>query len=199
MARRKDHTREELRTLAIESGRNIIMEQGFGGFSARQVAKEIGYTIGTIYNIFESHHDFILHINAVTLDEWFEQTQKVIKAAKKDKIIALAKFYLDYSQKNNNLWLTLFEHHLPQGELAPDWYQEKMAKLFGLLEAEILPEVGGNVKKAETAARVLWSGIHGIAILANTGKLDVVGAAAPEKLAESLIKNYLAGLKTTIA
>jgi AcrR family transcriptional regulator len=198
MARRKDHTREELRALAIASGRNIIIEQGFDGFSARQVAKEIGYTIGTIYNIFESHHDFILHINAATLDEWYAQTQKVIKAAKNDKIMALAKFYLDYSQKNNNLWLTLFEHHLPKGELAPAWYQEKMTKLFGLIEAEILPEVGGDIKKAEMAARVLWSGIHGVAILSNTGKLDVVGAAAPEKLAESLIKNYLVGLKTII-
>ena len=42
---------------------------GLSGFSTRQIAKKIGYTLGTLYNIFESYDDIILHINAATLDE----------------------------------------------------------------------------------------------------------------------------------
>jgi hypothetical protein len=43
------------------------------------------------------------------------------------------------------------------------------------------------------AARALWGGVHGICVLALTGKLDVVGVQSVVGLAESLIKNYLAG------
>ena len=51
MARRNDHTRDELKEMAISAGQSIIIHEGFNKFSARKVARNIGYTVGTIYNI----------------------------------------------------------------------------------------------------------------------------------------------------
>lgn len=45
-------------------------EVGFAHFSAREVAKRIGYSIGTIYNVFGSYDAFILAINGRTLALW---------------------------------------------------------------------------------------------------------------------------------
>ena len=53
MARRNDNSRDELKEMSIAAGQEIILAEGFASFSARKVAKNIGYTIGTIYNIFE--------------------------------------------------------------------------------------------------------------------------------------------------
>ena len=197
MARRKDHTREQLKELAVAAGREQIIKQGFSKFSAREVAREIGYTIGTIYNVFGSYDDFILHINAETLDQWYTEMAEQVKRAKGDKPKALAKFYIEFSKENYNLWLTLFEHHMPEGAKLPDWYETKMLRLFGLVEQVILPEVGNNSKIAQQTAKVLWSGIHGIANLAHTGKLAIVGTESADKLAELLVENYMAGLKAT--
>ena len=72
MARRSDHTREELKELAIAAGQKVISDEGFCKFSARKVAKEMGYTVGTLYNIFGDYNDIVLHINFATLDDMRE-------------------------------------------------------------------------------------------------------------------------------
>ena len=57
MARRSDHSREELYELALEKAGEIAEKEGLRGLTARGVAREIGYTIGTLYNIFEDLDD----------------------------------------------------------------------------------------------------------------------------------------------
>ena len=54
MGRRSDHSREELRELILKAGETLMAEVGFADFSAREVAKRIGYSIGTIHNVFGS-------------------------------------------------------------------------------------------------------------------------------------------------
>ena len=68
MARRNDHTREELKDLIIEESWRIIEKHGFEGLTARRIAKNIGYAPGTIYNMFISMDDLYLQLNAKTLD-----------------------------------------------------------------------------------------------------------------------------------
>ncbi len=68
MARRSDHTREELKVLIIEESWNIIKKHGFEGLTARRIAKNTGYAPGTIYNLFSSMDDLYLELNAKTLD-----------------------------------------------------------------------------------------------------------------------------------
>lgn len=55
MGRRSDHSRDQLRTMIVEEGHRQIAEVGFAKFSAREVAKAIGYSIGTLYNVFGSY------------------------------------------------------------------------------------------------------------------------------------------------
>ena len=69
MARRSDHSREELHALALTAARRIVEAEGLRGLGARRVAREIGYTIGTIYNIFEDFDDLIDQMNSQTLDQ----------------------------------------------------------------------------------------------------------------------------------
>jgi hypothetical protein len=76
----------------------------------------------------------------------------------------------------------------------PEWYVPKMARFFTLVENILLPDMHNNRAKAKRAARVLWAGIHGICILALSGKLDLVGADSAEILAMSLVDNYMAGM-----
>ena len=62
MSRRNDHTREEIKEMAINIGSKIIEEDGFNNFSIRKVAKNLGYTVGTLYNVFENYNDLLFHI-----------------------------------------------------------------------------------------------------------------------------------------
>ena len=53
MARRTGLTRPEIQSSALAAGRKLIVKNGLKTFSMRQVASEIGYTVGTLYNVFK--------------------------------------------------------------------------------------------------------------------------------------------------
>lgn len=194
MARRSDYTREELKKMAISAGQKLITEEGFAEFSARKVARAIGYTIGTIYNIFTSHDDFILHINAVTLQDMAGFLEKKVKGSDEEAIKHLAYGYIEFAQNNYNRWSALFEHRLPNGEEVPAWYQQHIKKLFDMVE-QYFEEIISDKKQAEVAAKTIWAGIHGICQLILTGKLDTVGVKSMQELTDSLIDNYIKGTK----
>ena len=190
MARRSDHSREELKELAISAGQAIIREEGFSNFSARKVARNIGYTIGTIYNIFESHDDFILHINRVTLDDIGQFIASKTNKTGIDGIKQMADAYIEFARTDYNRWSALFEHIMPKDTPLPDWYDAEIKKIFFAVEG-IFSTVIKDKEKSQMAARTIWAGIHGICQLGLTGKLDIVGAKSVHELTDSLIDNYL--------
>lgn len=196
MARRYEHSREELMEMAVVAGHRLIAAEGFGKFSARKVAAEMGYTVGTLYHLFGSYDNLVLHINARTLDGWYADLERVIAARKTPPSFTdLALYYIDYSAAHYHAWMALFEHTLPPETPVPEWYVPKMRRFFALLEEMVLPYVDGKRKKARRAARVLWAGIHGICMLSLSRKLDLVDAESAQILAKSFVENYLRGLE----
>jgi AcrR family transcriptional regulator len=196
MARRSDHSPEALKNMAILAGYNIIAAQGFEQFSARKVAAEIGYTVGTIYNIFGTHDALLLHINAHTLDVWYAALEDRIASCPHPLTIDdIARFYIAYSTEHYHEWLALFEHRLGDNAPLPEWYMPKMTRFFDVVEAVVLPYVAHNHESAHRAARVLWAGIHGICILSHSKKLDLVASESAYELAASFVENYLRGLQ----
>ncbi len=194
MARRSDHTREELTELAIAAAIELIEEHGFAEFSARQVAAKIGYTVGTIYNVFGSYDALLFHVHARTLDHWYEFLQARLKRAKSDPLRVLARGYVDYARTHYNRWLALFEHHRDQKTPVPEWYRERIKRFFAMLE-DTIPRSAGRKKKRD--AQVLWAGIHGISVLSLTGRLELVGAETDDALVNALIDNYMDGCEAS--
>lgn len=196
MGRRSDHSREELKELAIISGVELVEKEGLAGFRARKVAVRMGYTVGTLYHVFGSLDDFVLCINARTLDEWYGAINKVVsRPRKEDNIIALAKAYIQFVRKNYGRWSLLFGYTMAKDKEIPDWYQEKVEKLFKVVEEAMLPHAGGDRKKAYQAARVLWASVHGICVLSMSGKLDVANVDSAEAMAKTLVGYVLGGVK----
>ena len=195
MARRSDHTREELTENAIDAALALIEEEGFGAFSARQVAAKIGYTVGTLYNVFGSYDSLLLHVNARTLDHWYEFLQARLKRGKAEPLRVLARGYVDYARTHHNRWLALFEHHRDESMPAPAWYENRIKRFFAMLEDAMPAAAHRDRRKAKRDAQVLWAGIHGISILSLTGRFDLVGAETTEALVSTLVDNYLNGFE----
>ena len=55
MARRKDHTHEQIQALAIAALQQHLAEQPLGNMSLRKLARRIGYSPGTLINVFGSY------------------------------------------------------------------------------------------------------------------------------------------------
>jgi hypothetical protein len=193
MARRYDHTREEIRIMAIDAGRQLAMEKGLSGLSARKIAKSIGYTVGTLYNIFDNYDDIILNINGVTLDELHNFMEKKLVGVETGRptVKAVVDSYIEFATKNTNLWNLLYSHNLPQGKTVPDWYLQKLTKLFEVVEKVLLPSMGNHQKQIKLYSKVLWASIHGITVLGVTGKLDVVQSESIPILTNTLLEIYM--------
>jgi AcrR family transcriptional regulator len=187
MARRWEHTPEEVKNLAIQAGYELIQERGFQAFSARAVAAKMGYTVGTIYHVFGDLDNFILHINARTLDEWYEEEVNGIPKKPEQRARYFAHSYYKYAKANYNRWLALFEHRMQGNAPIPEWYLPKMMRMFALIGEAVMPHAGNDPKKAERLAKLLWASVHGICTLALGGKLDQVGAGSPEKMIDDLM------------
>jgi AcrR family transcriptional regulator len=200
MARRSDHSHEEIRELALAAAEQIIVEQGPGGLTARKVASEIGYTVGTIYLVFENLDDLIMHINARTLDRLHQlMTEgKTQNLAPKARLIRLGQIYIHFAYGDPHRWVLIFEHHLPEDRTTPDWYAERIMRVFAVVEKTLQPLAPHRKRKEiSQAARALWAGIHGICILGITQKLGNAGEVSVLGLANALILNYLTGFTNT--
>jgi len=196
MARRSDHSREELYELAMQAARRIVEVDGFRGLTARNVADAIGYSPGTLYNVFENLDDMIVHLNGRTLDELHAALAFAsLKGDPTSDIRLLLDVYLGYLEKHPHLWKMLFEFSLPDGRELPDWYELKVSKVLGLVEKALAPLfTADEVQEKRNAASVLWAGLHGICSLSDTGKLQVVTTQSVPDMAESLTTNFIAGL-----
>jgi len=196
--RRSDHSRDEIQSLAIAAATKIVQQDGLAGLSARKIANEIGYNVAMLYHFFDNLDHIILKVNAETLNKLFEQLNQAADKCRQPRtcIISLGHTYIDFALENRNLWNMVFEHSLPDESEIPDWYQEKVDKMFALVEQMIQPLTNDlSSRKLDQAAQALWCGVHGICILAITRKLPVEDKEI-HALAESLINNYLIGLTT---
>lgn len=200
MGRRSQHTPEMLRQMILEASEAIVAEGGLALLSAREIAKRIEYSPGTLYNLFDNLDDVVVTIEGRVLDRLARHlktaTSDVADKAPDEKLIALAQAYIAFTHDNPRLWNLLFEHRLPDGQDLPPWYMDKLAGLMAHIETALAPffAIHEAAERAQ-AARVLWSAVHGITSLSTSGKLVIVTPQAASVLAEDLVRTYLAGLK----
>ncbi|NOR68647.1 MAG: TetR family transcriptional regulator, partial [Methylomarinum sp.] len=123
MARRSEHSQEEIKEMVLKAAEVIVVEEGFSELKVRKVAMEIGYTVGSIYMVFDNMADLIMHVKGRTLDDIAEQLKVVINDANAEQtIVQLAKTYLSFASQNFNRWRMIFEHQLAEDAVVPDWY-----------------------------------------------------------------------------
>ena len=200
MGRRSDHSRDEIRDMAIKAATSIVEKEGFQSLTARKVASAIGYTVGTRYHVFRNFDDLVIHVNARTIDEISvlieQQTRK--KRNPEARIRVMAEYYVQYATNHPDRWRLVFEHQGPPGLPTPVQMKERRDVMFEMV-ADNLRELAPDRLPNEVAhtATALWSGIHGICILALTGKLYLGGAFSMVKLVDTLIDSVIGEFRKT--
>jgi AcrR family transcriptional regulator len=201
MARRSDHTREELKEIILKASWKIVEKRGFSGLTARRIAEEIGYAPGTIYNIFGTMNDLYLSVNSRVLDELYAVLSspqcRSVKKTPVQNMKEMARLYAEFAGKYKPHWLMLFTYALPKNKKPPPWYQEKISRLFEPLEDLLEPfYTNRQTRKRKMAARVLWASVHGICFLKETGKIPLISNQEnPPDMTGYLIDNFIAGIE----
>ncbi len=179
MARRSDHTRPQLTELALDAARKIVVDEGIAGLSARKVATKIGYTVGTLYQIFDDMDDLVERLNAATLAALHDHCAAGVKqGGVEDQLKALGVLFDGYARAHAAEWDAVMSYRFKDGHETADFYHTQILKLFSLMEAATR-ELYGPDEKEEHAAdlAMLWASLTGILAVANSerkvgGSLD---------------------------
>lgn len=194
MARRNDHSRDELKEMALNAAESLLQREGSKALSARRVAAEIGYSAGSLYTVFTNLDDLCWQLNARTLTQLLAQLDASAPADPEACLLGYGKAYLAFAQQNPERWSLLFEHGTANEVATPDWLNQRILSLFARVETclrQLNP--GLDDEALALAARTLWSGVHGIAVLALRQKLFVDGEQAAQLMLQQLIHHYLNG------
>ncbi len=190
MARRNKHSLEEIKTMIMDAAETIITEQGYSALTVRKIAMKIGYTVGSIYMIFDNMADLTDHLKIKTIGRLTEQLQQVPAGSPEQAIAALSRSYVKFACENFNCWRMIFA-----GEAeCPEWYRQKMDIIHSLIEtqfAQLAPDK--SAQQHTQAARALWSGIHGICMLSLSEDLDAATIDATEKDVALLVECFIRG------
>ena len=121
MGRRSDHSRDEIRDMAVEAASSIVEREGFEALSARRVTGAIGYTVGTLYHVFRNFDDLVMHVNARTIDEMAALIQKHTRRKRKPeaRMRAMAESYVQFATDHPDRWRLVFDHRAGPGMPAP--------------------------------------------------------------------------------
>jgi AcrR family transcriptional regulator len=169
----------ELRTRLTDAAERTIAEKGLAALRARDLAREAGCAVGTIYNVFEHLDELVLCVGSrtlVMLDAALGAVRSANPCRSTDEAVAdlvtLALAYLEFAAAHTVRWRALFEHRMSEARPLPEWFVEQQHALFAQVErplAALLPELERDAR--HVLARTLFSAVHGIVALGLEEKL----------------------------
>ncbi|MBX9925152.1 MAG: TetR/AcrR family transcriptional regulator [Hyphomicrobiaceae bacterium] len=195
MGRRSAHTPDQLRELIIAAATELIVERGLSGLSAREIARKVNYSPGTIYNVFRDLDDLIFTIESRMLDDLAAKISALPPHADVSKrLTSLAQLYLRFSLQKPQLWNLLMEHVPASRDALPADFKARIKGVVAAVERIVQPLAGHDEDRTRRATAVLWSGLHGISTLATANKLSHVTDDDAFSLVTDFVTTFVAGL-----
>lgn len=190
--------RQRLETRMIDIAERLIASEGLGAVQARRIALEADCSVGTLYNVFAGLDGLIVAANMRTLKALGTTLEVAMRGAQhgslQGQLLALAMTYRDFAVRESRRWRALFDHRMEADQSVPDSYRAEQAELFRLVEACLLPHIASATERA-TAARALFSAVHGIVWLALDNKLDSPGPEEAERQVRFIVSAAARGLE----
>ncbi len=196
MARRSDHSREELKELALKSAEELLNHKSASELSTRQIATKMGYTVGTLYQIFKNLPDLLLHLNTRTLARLYQECQNLNLSTSdaQENILAYANVYLQFAHTHPGQWELIFDNDILGHNELPDCYLNQVNALFSLIDIQLkVLSPSCSDQEITKTSRVLWSSVHGICTLSINNNLFANTSYRSDELIYSLIKHFIKG------
>lgn len=195
--------KEEVRRKIIDIGHALIAQGGSEALQARVIAKQVGISVGSIYNLVGDIDALHRLINSELLDELGMVGTSTIddldKRGVKDlrlRLLALAHAYLRFVEQHQNQWTALlaFNRNTTSAD-TPDWYMVRLEMLFDIISDNLEDTpLGDDPERCKIAARALWSSVHGIVTNSFIGRDDAILKDSTLAQIDLLITVFVKGL-----
>src|SRR6202012_4100804 len=124
---------------------------------------------------------------------WPAHRKARLAEAGQDRIACMVSAYFDFAAAHPKAWIAIYEHHMADGGPAPDWYQQVVAELMGVVGAEIAAVLPGvAMERTAGLARSLVATVHGHCAFALYNTFRLLGETQPEAAALARVREALA-------
>ncbi|HKK76649.1 MAG TPA: TetR/AcrR family transcriptional regulator [Saprospiraceae bacterium] len=194
---RKAREKAALRAKIIETANALFLERGYEGTSIRQIAQAIEYSPATIYLYFKDKEDLFQEI----LDAAFASLQAALENARiiadpLSRLQELCRRYLDFSRKQSNYYDLIFANPASTAKEGEQTYAGRIHQYFIKTIQDCKREGYFLSKSADALATVIWSFIHGQAMLRMDQRLDHLAKIERERLEEESLQTFFAMLRS---
>lgn len=162
---RRDRNLADIRERATEVAERIVLEHGGGALNARGLAKELGISVGSLYNAFGDLDGVVRAVNTRCADRLAESLRSALAQAEPNaraRVISIGEAYFDFAYSEPRRWYMLFER---DSDLQLDVKTTELQE--GLLE--MLIRAGDGNPEDEQHRQfflLLWASVHGLVSLA---------------------------------
>lgn len=157
----------------------------------------IGYSPGTLYNIFENLDDVLLTLQVQLMGRTVEHLKHVPMGTDGEKNIEdLTYAYVDFALVNRRMWNLFLAHNLPAGKAVPAPFHDYTNSLVEIVKGA-LSQAAPNIPRddLDTTARAFLAGLNGITAFAATEKGVYITPATAQTFAKELTSTFLKGLR----
>ena len=120
MARPKESEREDVRALMLTKAKKLFLEEGYRHITMRRIAKEIGYTPGTIYLYFKNKEEILyeLHNEGFKLLYQYKlNIQNTRGSTALERLREGGKMYITFALENPDYYEVMFNMPEPRNHL----------------------------------------------------------------------------------
>lgn len=166
-----------LRNEILDVSRDLLIQQGFGKLSMRNIAKRANVTATSIYLHFESKEDLLLALIEESIEHLKKHLLQEVESSKdliqqlEDLARAYVRFALDNPQEYEIIYMV-------RPEEMPQYPKEKFQQIRSAYEllAEIIERGKQNdqidVENSMISAYTLWAQLHGVVSVILSKRLD---------------------------
>jgi len=162
---RRERNLAEIRDRALPLAERIVLDEGVAALNARRLARDLGISVGSLYNAFGDLPAVIRAVIDISSQMLADRLHDAVATAPPEpraRVMALGEAYLDFAIAEPQRWWLLFEY---RNTVSPD--QKVQDFQIGLLD--MLIEAGGGDPEAESSQQfflLLWASVHGLVSLA---------------------------------
>lgn len=174
-AQRRNKERELIRENIMNKALELIISDGYEGFSMRKLSARLGIAAKTIYNYFQNQDELYLCLLTKGFEQLFDNFTKAIKQHKEpiDQIRAAITVYIEFGIKNSNIYNLMFTWHVPKFNDYSETPMESVARyeLNAALKCahlimDLVRDYTGNLQTTDENELQLefvqaWSYMHG--------------------------------------
>ena len=170
VARRQEHSRDELAALVVSAAEAIAEEGGLGGITMRRLAAAVGYAPNSIYHAVGDMDEILLRLNVRTLDLLCWTLRRSLPGARTPEaaVDAIVEGYIGFVRRHPGLWSVIVEYVRRGKGPFPAWYEEALSRPLDLVDEVLAPFFPDPVDRRRSTA-VLWASLHGFVSLTLSG------------------------------